>query len=375
VLGVVRDINERKQTEWALRESEERFRTMADTAPVLIWICGADKRYTYLNQQWLNFTGRSIDEELGERWVEGVHPADIKTVQQVFNRAFDLRHPFVQEYRHRRADGEYRWIYCSATPRFSPGEKFLGYIGSSIDITERKEAEQTLADLSGQLIRAREEECARIARELHDDLSQGMALVSVELEQLSQKPPNTDDELRRHLKAIFDQIGDISKEIHRISYDLHPSKLTQLGLVPTVTSLCNEVSKGRGLHVEFSHKDVPPALSNEVSLCLYRIVQESLNNVIKHSRAREARVELRGIEEAVQLRISDTGAGFDIESPQSKKGLGLMSMRERLRLVGGSISFESSPAQGTEIEVKIPLERNKHSANGHSSNGQKQKVP
>jgi len=370
VLGVVRDITERKQAEWTIRESEERFRTMADTAPVMIWVAAIDKQRTYFNRQWLEFTGRRMEEGTGYRWADDVHSDDLSSCLETYNDFSDLRIPFSMEYRLRRTDGQFRWVYDSGTPRFSADGKFLGYIGSCIDITDHREAEEALEDLSGQLIRAREEECARIARELHDDLSQGMALVSVELEQLSLKPPDTDVELRSHLKGIFNQIGEISKGIHRMSYDLHPSKLSQLGLVTTIAGLCNELRKSQGLHVEFSHAEVP-VLSREVSLCLYRITQECLNNIVKHSGALEARVNLGAIEGRIQLRVSDEGTGFDIDSPQSKKGLGLVSMRERLRLVDGSIHFDSRLGQGTEIEVTIPLESKKRNHNNHTSNGQK----
>ena len=354
---ILRDMTEQHQAVEALRESEERFRNMADTAPVMIWVSGLDKGCIYVNQQWLAFTGRTIEEELGDGWAENVHSEDGERCYEIYTTAFDLRQPFTMEFRVRRADGRFRWVLDSGAPRFSPAGEFLGYIGLCLDITERKAAKEALQNLSGQLIRAREDECARIARELHDDVNQRMALVAVDLEQLGQNPPNTPDQLRTELKGVRRQILETSKEIHQISHDLHPSKLEYLGLVAGLESLCEELHKRHGLKIEFIHEEVPDHLERDISLCLYRIVQECLSNVIRHSGAQAAKVELAGRGTEIRLRVSDSGIGFDIESQRLRKGLGLVSMRERLRLVGGSLSIDSRPSKGTHIDARVPLRR------------------
>ena len=353
--GVNFDITRRRQAEESLRESEERFRNMADNAPVMIWISGADKGCTYFNQQWLTFTGRTIEEELGIGWSNGVHPEDYTRCIETYTNAFDRREPFTMEYRLRRADREFRWVLDKGAARFSPGGEFMGYIGSCMDITEQKAAEESLGDLSGQLIRAREDECARIARELHDDLNQRMALISIALEQLGQGAPETDGNMSQQLKELMKQAEEVSREIRRISHDLHPSKLVHLGLVASVKSLCDELHQMHKIKIEFNHDGVPAGLSQDISVCHYRIAQECLNNVIKHGGAPDAKVELLGTADAIVLRVSDTGVGFDVGSPASKRGLGLVSMRERLRLVGGTLSIESRPSQGTRITASVPL--------------------
>lgn len=356
-IGSVIDISDRKRAEEALRESEARFRDMADTAPVMIWLSGPDKFCTYFNKQWLDFTGRTMGEELGFGWTSLIHPDDYERCLATYNTAFDWREPFTMEYKLRRADGEFRWVFDTGTPLLSATGAFLGFIGSCIDITERKAAEQSLMNLSGQLIQAREDECARIARELHDDLSQTVALISLELDRLGQNPPKSQAGLHSMVQAIIGQAAELSGAIHRMSHDLHPSKLAHLGLVAALRSLCVELSQTYKMRIEFRHANVQAGLPKEVSLCLYRIVQESLNNVVRHSGAKEAEVELWGSGQEIRLEVRDTGRGFDVESGRSRKGLGLLSMRERLRLVGGAISIESGISKGTRIEARVPLWR------------------
>jgi signal transduction histidine kinase len=182
-----------------------------------------------------------------------------------------------------------------------------------------------------------------------------MALISIGLERLRQKPPETSAKMRQQLQALMDQSLEISKEIHRMSYDLHPSWLFHVGLVSAVRGLCDELRPRHGLIVEFIHEDVPSNLPQDVSLCLYRIVQECLSNVIKHSGAQQARVTLQGSDHEIRLRVSDSGRGFDIASANAHKGLGLISMQERLRLVGGRVSINSNPSHGTQIDARVPL--------------------
>ena len=160
VLSSVVDITERKRIEAALRESEERFRLVANTAPVMIWMSGVDKRCAYFNGTWLEFTGRSLDAEMGNGWVEGVHPDDLRQCLDIYTKAFDQRESFQIEYRLRRNDGEYRWVFDSGVPRFNADGSFAGYIGSAIDVTERKMAEKALSMVSRRLIEAHEEERA-----------------------------------------------------------------------------------------------------------------------------------------------------------------------------------------------------------------------
>jgi signal transduction histidine kinase len=219
----------------------------------------------------------------------------------------------------------------------------------------RQRAGETLINLSGLLINAQEEERKRIARELHDDLNQRMALLSIELAQLEQKiqrPRN----LRPLVQSLQKKAQEISAEISRLSYRLHPSKLDHLGLETAVESLCAELSERRKLKIEFHQKGFPTTVPNDVRLCVFRIAQESLRNCLKHSSAHKAQVVLEKAEGIVRLSVSDDGCGFDTESGAMKKGLGFTSMRERLRLVSGEMRIHSQPLIGTRIEISVPLD-------------------
>jgi signal transduction histidine kinase len=207
----------------------------------------------------------------------------------------------------------------------------------------------------GRLIDAQEEERSRIAWELHEDLSQRMALLSTEIEQLAQLASLAAPEVSAGLREALIEVRDVSSKIHRLSYELHPCKLDRLGLATASMSLCKELSKEQGMHVECIFKNIPDTLPGKISLCLYRIIQESLRNVVKHSGACNATVEMYGSPSEIRLRITDEGVGFDPESVGRKRGLGLLSMRERLRLLGGTIAIESRPLCGTRIAAAVPL--------------------
>jgi PAS domain S-box-containing protein len=225
----------------------------------------------------------------------------------------------------------------------------------SDDITEQRRSEQQLRDVSARLIRAQEEERNRIARELHDGLNQKLALLCVDLQELGQT--HDDLETARQLSAFSLRLQDASADVHGLSARLHPSKLDYLGLVPAVKSLCHELSGRRGLQIEFITNDALEFehLDKELALCAYRVVQEALSNVIKHSGAVTARVQLRCRKHMVYLLVTDSGRGFRLDVAKHKGRLGLISMEERLRLAHGKLIIRSRPNRGTQIEARIPL--------------------
>jgi PAS domain S-box-containing protein len=348
-------VEERKRQEGVLRESEERFRLMADTAPTLIWVSGTDKLCTFFNRGWLNFTGRSMAQELGNGWASGVHVDDLERCLGIYTAAFDSHVDFAMEYRLRRYDREYRWIVDYGVPRFGSNGVFCGYIGSCIDITERKLSEISLHELTGRLIHAQEEERGRSARELHDDISQGMAFLQIGLEQFEQTMPTLTSADRKQLHNLAEVASEMSTVLHSMSHQLHPAKLDLQGLVPAIAGFCREFSNQQGLQVMFLHHDVPGQIPKDVALCLFRIVQEALRNIMKHTNSSYAKVELSAHGEGIDLCISDSGPGFNPECVDAKGGLGLISMRERVRLIGGQLTIESQASDGTRVRVCVPL--------------------
>jgi PAS domain S-box-containing protein len=354
MLGLALDITDRKMVEQKLLESEERFRLVADTAPVMIWTSGTDKKCDYFNKQWLDFTGRALEAELGAGWAECVHKDDLARCLQTYTAAFDRRESFEMQYLLRRQDGEYRWLLDKGVPRFNPDGTFAGYIGSCIDITERKLAEESLATIGRRLIEAHEEERTWIGRELHDDINQRLALLAVELDRWNQQIRST-PELSDKIRHAQERISQIAKDVQGLSHRLHSSKLEFLGLATAANSFCRELSEQSKVEVQFKHAGIPRNLPKEVSLCLFRVLQEALQNAVKHSGVRSFAVDLQGTESVIDLTIADIGRGFEEQEAFNRDGLGLISMRERLQLVRGQLSVKSKPGAGTTIHARVPL--------------------
>ena len=350
------EITELKKAEAALRESEARFRVMADSAPVLMWMAGPDQLVTYLNQNWLDFTGQPVEAQLGTGWVNSVHPEDVAMCHQIYTEAFDRRERFEMEYRLRRDDGVYRWIVDIGVPRFSADNSFAGYIGSCIDVTEHRIAEEMLSNLSRRLIDAQEQERRRIARDLHDDINQRLALLGVKIGSLKRNPPGSREQLLQHLQELSEGTTDIGNSVHSISHQLHSSQLDYLGLVSAAEGLCIEFAAQQHVEIDFVHHDVPAPVPQAVSLCLFRVLQETLTNAVKHSGSTSIEVQLWGDSGNVHLAVSDMGSGFDVKTAQRAKGLGLISMRERVHSVNGTLAVRSKPDCGTEIRVTVPVE-------------------
>ena len=217
----------------------------------------------------------------------------------------------------------------------------------------RRSAAEAIKNLGGLLIHSQEEERASIARELHDDFSQRLAVQCIELEQLGKNLPASEMEERERALRMLKETKEMAADMRSLSHQLHSSRLELVGLGPALSGLCQEITKNYGIAVRFTGPDAAPDLTKDAGLCLFRVAQEALANVVKHSQARSAQVELRADAKAVALQISDTGQGFDTNL--KNEGIGLMGMRERLHLLGGRLSVRSEPMRGTVVLAEIPL--------------------
>jgi len=356
MVGIATDITEQAESEAALRESEQHFRDIADFAPALLWLAGVDGRCTYFNRSWLEFTGRRMEEELGAGRSTGVHPEDLRRTVDRYLEAFAARDPFVLEYRLRRHDGEYRWLLDVGAPRVTAGGAFLGYIGSAIDITERKAARVALSNLSHRLMETQEMERSRIAKQVEDDIGQRVALLTIDLDGLVQTLPGGSPQVQVRVDQVRSRADDLANHLHALSRRLHSSRLELLGIVAAARSYCRELSEQENVTVDFVAEDVPDALSGRVSLALFRVLQEALTNAVMHSGVRHFEVTLRAFEQGAELEVCDRGAGFDPRVGFAGQGAGLVAMTERLNVVRGNLSIASEPGAGTTVRARVALD-------------------
>jgi len=340
-----------------VRHTRERLSQLLETTKVMAWEGEVEgQRFTYVSEQAVKMLGHAAAAWYAPNFLAShIHPDDRQRVLSTYAKQSRIADHFDLTFRMLGSDERVAWVQnlVSVTPENGTAARMHGFM---IDISERKRAEESLKFLGSRLIVAQEEERKRVARELHDDLSQRLAVLSIELEQLCQKierPLN----LRKRIQKLQLQAQEISSDLHRLSYKLHPSKLDHLGLAAAVKSLCDEVSlvQNGKLKVHFHQTGLPADLPKDTTLCLFRVSQEILRNCVKHSGADFAQVVLTKTDHAIRLSISDNGCGFDTKSELMEKGLGFISMQERLRLVGGEIKIYSQPRRGTRIDASIPL--------------------
>jgi PAS domain S-box-containing protein len=335
-----------------LLESQQRMALATHAANMGIWIRDLVRNEVWASDEWRALLGFGKSERIDlNGFLQKLHPEDREAVSQTLAKALSGEGGYETEYRVVLPDGRMRWIASRGRVKFNGAGKPVLMRGASLDITARKQAEEAARDLSGRLINAQEAERMRLARDLHDDLSQSLALLSIELEMFGQNQPAE----RGRVQEFSGQVKRLSSEVHRLSHELHPAKLEQLGLVAALRGFCKEFAVAHEMAIEFADRSVPRAVPEATALCLYRIAQEALHNVVKHSGGTAARVELTMEGSELRLAIVDDGVGFDPQTMRANGSLGLVSMSERARFVHGLLSVESHAGKGTRIEVRVPI--------------------
>jgi PAS domain S-box-containing protein len=351
------DITGEKTAIELLQKERQRLDRLLDSTRILPWEADAESgEITYVGDRAEQLFGYPLKQWYEHDFkINHVHPDDRRRTIAEWARGSQSGDTFQCEYRMVTKDGRDIWISDIVSVRIENiGPATMS--GFMIDITERKRAESRLMLLSGRLITAQEDERKRIARELHDDLNQRMALLSIELAQVRQILPNEPNRAIERVKELQRKTIEISEDLHRISYRLHPSKLDHLGLIPALRSFCSELAEHSGYRINFLALGSPRTLPADITLCIFRVAQEALQNSVKYSGALSIDITLGISESSVKLYVSDSGRGFDMKSGKMSGGLGFTSMAERLHLVGGFIEVWSEPLSGTQIEATVPLE-------------------
>lgn len=370
---ILRDLTERKLAELVVRQKEEWFRTFLDHAPNLAFVKAKDGRYLYINKRFeevFQFDRRTV---LGKKDVD-LFPRNQAEQFQANDRQV-LESGQAKEFKETAmyTDGVHTSIAVKFPLRDMTNEIYaIGGIVTDITNHIRAEGElrrsqeelrrhqEQLLDLTSKLIVAQEKERQRIARELHDDYSQRLAAVVLDIASLEQHPPVLPELIPKLLEPIREQVEQLADDVHNTAYHLHPSLLTHAGLQPAIKDHVQKVTARTGIRVKFKASEVPGSLPLEQSTCLFRIVQESLQNIVKHANATEATVKLSGSSKGIGVSVTDNGRGFDVNDKIShKEGMGLISMQERMRLLDGFLRVHSRYADGTKVCAWIPYTKDK----------------
>ena len=359
-IAFVTDVTQRRHVE----EERQKFVSLADRTLEFVGMCDLEFRPFYVNRAGLRLVG--LDDLEAACRVKVKDYFFREDLPFIFNdflpRVLREGHGKIEiRFRHFRT-GAAIWVLYNVFGIFDGRGDHVGWATVSVDVTERKRVESNLKEsrrelraLAGRLINAEEEERKRISRELHDDLSQKLALLAFDTGSLLQTAPAPADQIQGQLRNLQTRVVQLSEDVRQISHRLHPSVLEDLGLAAALNELCEEISAREGIEALFEQHAVPGALPVDVASCLYRVAQEALHNVLKHAHANQVHLKLSGSSGGIQLTIRDTGAGFDLEKVSLRHGLGILSMKERVRLVQGEFAVHSQPGRGTEVRIFVPL--------------------
>ena len=348
---VARDVAPGRRAEEALRKSEEKFAKAFQASPASFTIVRIhDQRYIEVNSAFEKQTGLLRAEVIGRSIFE-VGKVDLRSLNQAYGEAVEHGSVRNREALIQRKSGEPLTVLLSADVVEFDGQPCVLTVAE--DITERKQAELERTELSRRLMTAQEAERRRIARELHDGIGQSLALLGIQVQRAGQ--PSVTGRKNPGITDLCAKVKEIGTQVSRLSHQLHSSELEFLGLAVAVKGLCREFSEQYRVTVDCSCRDIPAVLDNDIALCMLRVVQEALHNIAKHSRATIVSVEMVANGREVALAICDDGVGFDVNQVRGTRGLGLVSMRERMHLIGGQFHIKASPGGGTRIQARAPL--------------------
>jgi PAS domain S-box-containing protein len=357
MMGIAQDITDRMSEKEALRESEERLRLAAHVGRMYAYEWDRATDIIVRSGEFMHILGLTVAPAVitCQEMLAVVYPDDRAKLVAATNSCTPENPACQVQYRVIRPDGSLVWLEKSARAFFDEKGTMLRMIGMVADISERHLAEEALSGVSRKLIEAQENERARISRELHDDIGQRLALLSVTLDRLKLLAANSNKRVHECLDDLRKQIFNIAGAVHVMSHELHSSTLRFLDLANAMRGFCAELSNQKNVEIRFSHKDVPGNLPQDISLCLFRVLQEGLHNAVKHSESRAFEVELNGQPGRLHLTVRDSGRGFDLETAMGGSGLGLSGMHERIKLVNGELVIHSQPERGTTIHARVPV--------------------
>ncbi|HTP68909.1 MAG TPA: PAS domain S-box protein [Dongiaceae bacterium] len=347
------DITAAKQAEMELQERTLYLESLIANSPLGIVVKDEQRRVLFCNPAFEQMFQYTQAELQGKDLDDFIAPHAREEAVRLSN---SVQYGGMAQARTQRVrkDGTFLDVELYGVRVYS-GDKFVASFVIYQDITERKKSEEKLLALRNRISRAQEEERARIARDLHDDTGQRLALLSIDLEQLKQASIKLKSSLTHQLEALVKAASEITSDVHNASRRLHPSQVELLGLVPALSNFCKDFSARNGMEIQFYHESLHHKPPQDAALCLFRVAQEAIRNVQKHSGTRSALVQLDENSGSLRLRVSDHGSGFDLEASEPPQGLGLLSMQERLHSLGGELFVHSRPGGGTCIEACIPL--------------------
>ena len=352
--GLSIDIEERKR-------AESQSWTLLDAIPQQIWSGTPDGRLDYCNERWRSYAGLALEELQGNGWQSMLHPDDRDRVLKAWQESVTNGTPYEQEERHRRVDGKYRWFLARGVPLHDSEGRIVRWYGTNTDIEDRKQAEEELRLLSGQLLLLQDEERRRIARDLHDSTGQDLVALSTTLSQFHASIPSSSRKLRKlasQCQALADQC---IRDVRTLSYLLHPPMLDESGLDDAIRHYASGFTQRTGIDVQLEMSPRLGRMNPDVELALFRVVQESLTNIQRHSGSPLAKIRIERDFGKITLEISDKGTGISgrLRKRNGKLsfgvGVGIPSMHERVKLIGGKLDIESS-SSGTTVRVTVSID-------------------